>query len=320
MLDCNQAFHSLISFMKNKITIIGAGMVGSCTAYSLLASNDVEEIALIDINHNLARAQAMDLQHAVPFLGYTNVHDGSYSDIKDSSIVVITCGAAQKPGETRIDLVKKNSAIIKDILTKVYHQNPNVMIIMVTNPVDILTHIACTLYPKNKNRIIGTGTILDSARFRFLLGEYLHINPQSIHAYIVGEHGDSEVALWSTATVGNTPIEKVKKLSPAIKKEIFENAKNAAYAIIEGKQATYYAIAAGVAMLVDVITHDKKTVLPISRYINGEYGIKNTCLSMPAVIGKEGIISTIPLTLSSQEKSALKKSAKKLQSVIKSTL
>ena len=294
-------------------------MVGSCTAYSLLASNDVEEIALIDINHNLARAQAMDLQHAVPFLGYTNVHDGSYSDIKDSSIVVITCGAAQKPGETRIDLVKKNSAIIKDILTKVYHQNPHVIIIMVTNPVDILTHIACTLYPKNKSCIIGTGTILDSARFRFLLGEYLHINPQSVHAYIVGEHGDSEVPLWSTATVGNTPIEKVKKLSATVKKEIFENAKNAAYAIIEGKQATYYAIATGVAMLVDVITHDKKTVLPVSRYINGEYGIRNVCLSMPAVIGKEGIISTIPLTLSSQEKSALKKSAKTLQSILKAT-
>ncbi len=306
--------------MKNKITIIGAGMVGSCTAYSLLASNDVEEIALIDINHNLARAQAMDLQHAVPFLGYTNVHDGSYSDIKDSSIVIITCGAAQKPGETRIDLVKKNSAIIKDILIKVYHQNPNVIIIMVTNPVDILTHIACTLYPKNKNRIIGTGTMLDSARFRFLLGEYLHINPQSVHAYIVGEHGDSEVPLWSTATVGNTPIEKVKKLSPATKKEIFENAKNAAYAIIEGKQATYYAIAAGVAMLVDVITHDKKTVLPVSRYINGEYGIKNICLSLPAVIGTDGILSSIPMHVSAQEKRQLQSSAKKLQSVFKNML
>ena len=319
MLDYNQAFHSLISFMNNKITIIGAGMVGSTTAYSLLASNNVGEIALIDINQKLAHAQAMDLQHSVPFLGYTSIHNGTYADIKNSSIVIITCGAAQKPGETRLDLVKKNSAIIKDILIKVYHQNPHVIIIMVTNPVDILTHIACTLYPKNKSCIIGTGTILDSARFRFLLGEYLHINPQSVHAYIVGEHGDSEVPLWSTATVGNTPIEKVKKLSATVKKEIFEYAKNAAYAIIEGKQATYYAIATGVAMLVDVITHDKKTVLPVSRYINGEYGIRNVCLSMPAVIGKEGIISTIPLTLSSQEKSALKKSAKTLQSILKAT-
>jgi L-lactate dehydrogenase len=181
----------------------------------------------------------------VPFWGYTKVKAGTYADLKDSRIVVVTCGSAQKVGETRLDLLKKNASIIKELMPEIFRRNPDIIVIMVTNPVDILTNIAIKLFPGKKRQIFGSGTILDSARFRFLLGEKVSVNPNSLHAYIVGEHGDSEVPLWSTAMVGNTSLDRFYKLSAKEKTAIFEAAKNAAYAIIEGKQSTYYAIAAG---------------------------------------------------------------------------
>lgn len=303
---------------KNKVTIIGAGMVGSTTAFSLLSANTIEEIAIIDVNQKLAESQVMDLQHSVPFFGYTKIHAGSYNDIKDSRIVIITCGASQKPGETRIDLIKKNSTIISEIMPQVFKQNPEVIVVMVTNPVDILTYISIKMFPNKKNQIIGSGTILDSARFRFLLGRHLDVDPKSIHAYIVGEHGDSEVPLWSTASIGNAPIDKFKKLSNTEKEKIFLSAKNAAYAIIEGKQSTYYAIAAGVTQLVKTILFDQKTVLSVSHLIEGEYGIKDVCLSLPVVIGRNGIVSKMPLTISSAEKKKLQSSANQLKKAYKS--
>lgn len=298
---------------KNKITIIGAGMVGSTTAFSLLSANIAEEIAIIDINKKLVDSQVMDLQHSVPFLGYTKVHTGTYNDIKNSRIVIVTCGAAQKIGETRISLIKKNSSIMKEIIPQIFKQNPNVVVIMVSNPVDILTYLAIKTFPSKKNQIIGSGTILDSARFRFLLGRHLDVDPKSVHAYIVGEHGDSEVPLWSTATIGNAPIDKFKKMSPAEKAKLFLLARNAAYAIIEGKQSTYYAIGAGVTQLAKTILFDQKTVLPVSHLIEGEYGIKDVCLSLPVVVGAKGVISKMPLSLSALEKKKLKSSANQLK-------
>lgn len=304
--------------MKNKITIIGAGFVGSTTAYSLIAANITEEIAIIDINKKLAISQVMDLQHSVPFWGYTKVKVGSYKDVSDSKIVIICCGAKQKPGKSRLDLVKKNSAIIEDVAVQVFKNNPNVIVLMVTNPVDVLTYLTIKKFPKNKKRIIGTGTILDSARFRFLLGQYLNVNPQSVHAYIVGEHGDSEVPLWSTASIGNTLVRKFKQISPEIKKDIFQKAKNAAYAIIEGKQATYYAIAAGTTQIVESILFDKKRVLPISYYLEGEYGIKDVCLSLPVVLGRDGVIERLEIDIDAEEKRLLKESARKIKKVANS--
>lgn len=297
---------------KNKVTIIGAGMVGSTTAFGLIASNLVECIALIDINKKLAASQVMDLDHSVPFWGYTDVRVGVEKDLKDSRLVIITGGAAQKKGETRLDLLKKNSEIVKEWVPKIFKNNPDAIIIMVTNPVDILTNIAIKLYPKKKNQIFGSGTILDTARFRHLLGERMKVNPKSIHAYIIGEHGDSEVPLWSTATVGNTPLDKFKKISDSEKNKIFEKAKNAAYAIIEGKQATYYAIAAGIVKLAKTVLYDKRTVYAISHPLDGRYGIKNVSLSLPAVIGAKGVLRKIDIDMSPQEKNQLKKSAHKL--------
>src|SRR3989339_979615 len=267
--------------LKNKVTIIGAGMVGSTAAYSLIASNLLEELALIDSHPAYLKAQVMDLQHAIPFHGNTQVKAGTYEDVRDSRVVVITCGAKQKVGETRLDLVKKNSAIIKEILPRVFKANPRAVVIMVTNPVDVLTYLAVSLYPKCARQIMGSGTILDSARFRFLLSQKLQVSPKSIHAYIVGEHGDSELPLWSTAAIGNAKLDQFKKLSQAEKDKIFDQAKNAAYAIINGKQCTNYAIGAGINQLVTSILYNRNTVLPVSHLLEGEYGIKDVCLSMP---------------------------------------
>ncbi|MDP3837088.1 MAG: L-lactate dehydrogenase [bacterium] len=298
---------------KDKVSIIGAGMVGSTTAFGLIASDITEEIALIDIDKKLAVAQAMDLQHSMPFWGYTNIKAGDYDDLIDSPIVIITCGAAQKPGETRLDLLKKNAAIIKEILPRVFRANPDIIVIMVTNPVDILTNIAIKMYPKKKNQIFGSGTILDTARFRYLLGEKMDVNPKSVHAFIVGEHGDSELPLWSSATIGSTPLDRFVKLNDKQKKQIFENAKNAAYAIIEGKQATYYAIAAGLVKLVKAVLLNKRTVFTVSHLLEGEMGIKDVCLSLPRVIGENGIERKIDIVMNKTEKELFRKSANKLK-------
>lgn len=299
--------------MKNKVSIIGAGMVGSTTAYGLIASDITEEIAILDINEKLVKAQVMDLQHSVPFWGYTEIKKGDYKDLRDSKVVIITCGAAQKEGETRLDLLSKNAKIIKEIMPKVFKENPEIIVIMVTNPVDILTNIAIKMFPKKKRQIFGSGTILDSARFRFLLGEKIDVNPKSVHAYIIGEHGDSELPLWSTVTVGNTPLDKFYKIKKKDKDKIFNQAKNAAYAIISGKQSTYYAIAAGLVKLTKAIFYDKKTVYTISHPLNGRFGIKDVSLSLPAVIGAKGVLKEVDLNLSTLEKKLLNQSAQALK-------
>lgn len=303
---------------KNKVTIIGAGMVGSTTAYALIENEITEEIALIDINKKLVRSQVMDLQHSVPFSSYTNVKVGTYDDVKDSKVVIFTAGVAQRTeGQTRLDLVNTNAKIINSVLPQIFKANPNVVLIVVTNPVDVLTYLAIKKYPKKKHQIFGTGTTLDSARFRVLLGKKLHLNPSSVHAYIAGEHGDSEVPLWSIADVGGTPLDKIKKLSATDKKKIFEDAKNAAYAVIEGKQFTNYAIASGAAQVARAVLYDQKTVMPVSRLMQGEYGIRDICLSLPTVIGASGVVHPIVPDISKTEIKQLKSSALQLKTVVK---
>ena len=299
--------------MKNKVTIIGAGMVGSTIAHSLVMKEIAEEIAIIDINEKLVESQVMDLQHAVPYVGQAHVHTGTYDDCTDSTAVVITCGVAQKEGESRLDLVEKNASIMKKIIPQIFEKNPDIVLIMVTNPVDILTKLAIDMFPDKKDQILGTGTLLDSARFRHLIGQKLDINPRSIHAYILGEHGDSEFPVWSTAAIGNMKLGTCTKLENLDKEKIFEEAKNAAYTIIEGKQSTYYAIGAGTTYLLHAILHNKKTVLPISHLIEGVYGVSDVCLSMPAVVGKDGIMGRICIELSEDEQENLQKSAKVLK-------
>lgn len=303
--------------LKNKVVIIGAGCVGSTAAYSMVVQDAVDEIVLIDKNKKLALSQAMDLEHAMPLCGYTKIKVGGYSNCRDAKVAFICCGTAQKSGETRLDLLKRNAEIVKEVLPKIFQFNPRIVIVMVTNPVDVLTCLAVKMFPKKANQIIGSGTVLDSARLRYFLGEKLNINPKSIHAYIVGEHGDSSLALWSTAMVGNVSLDKGGIVSIKDRQELFEKARSAAYAIIGGKQATYYGIGVVIAQLARTICRDKNTVLAVSHRMIGEYGIKGVCLSMPVVVGAHGIAKRLKLKISPLEKRMLSKSAKILKEVCK---
>lgn len=306
--------------MKEKVTIIGAGMVGSTLAYSLVARDIAEEIALIDLDEKLVRAQVMDLQHSVSFFGSTCVKVGSYDDCADSSVVAICCGSAQKPGQTRLDLVKQNAAIMKSVLPRVFEKNPNVVLVMITNPVDVLTALAVKMFPHNKKRIMGTGTLLDSSRLRHLIGQKVGVSPKSVHAYIIGEHGDSEFPYWSRASIGGMMLGRCDQLSDEEKRNIFEEAKNAAYAIIEGKQATYYAIGAGASRLIRSILHDEKNVFAISHVMESEDALEDVCLSVPAVVGAEGVLNKLCIEFSPQEKEQLRHSAEVLKEVVTQTL
>lgn len=301
--------------LKNKVIIIGAGFVGSTAAYSMIVQDVVDEIVLIDKNKKLALSQVMDLEHAMPLCGYTKIKVGGYSNCRDAKVAFVCCGTAQKNGETRLDLVKRNAEIIKEILPKIFKFNPGIVVVMVTNPVDVLTCLAVKMFPKKANQIIGSGTVLDSARLRYFLGEKLNINPKSIHTYIVGEHGDSSLALWSTAMVGNVSLDSV--ISMKDRQELFEKARSAAYAIISGKQATYYGIGAVIAQLARTICRNKNTVLAVSHRMIGEYGINGVCLSMPVVVGAYGISKRLKLKISPLEKRMLYKSAKILNEVFK---
>lgn len=291
--------------------------MGSTAAYSIVAMDIVEQVALIDINEGLVISQVMDLQHSTPFWGQTTIKKGGDADLEDSDIAVIACGIGQHPGQTRLELVKKNAAIIRGLIPKIFKKNPDIIVVVVTNPVDLLTHLAIELQPHHANHIFGTGTVLDSARLRQLIGATLVLDPKSIHAYIVGEHGDSELPLWSCATIGGAPVSAFRQLTAAKKKDLFETAKNAAYAIIEGKQATNFAIAAGVTQVVRTILDNKKTVLPVSHRMNGEFGIRDICLSLPRIVGRNGILGTIPLSITTAEKNQLRSSSATLKKIWK---
>ncbi|MEW6610231.1 MAG: L-lactate dehydrogenase [Patescibacteria group bacterium] len=296
-----------------KITIIGAGYVGSTTAFAPLSARAVNELCLIDVNTALVRAQVMDLQHAVPFLGTAVVKVGNYSDIRTSAVVVIAAGANQKPGETRLDLIQKNSALMRELGPKVFMMNPEAIVIVVTNPVDVLTYQLIRMFPGKKRRIIGSGTVLDSARLRHLVGAHFNIDPTSVHAYICGEHGDSEFPLWSTANIGQVPILSYPGCTKRTLDQLFMQAKNAAYTIIAGKQATYYAIAAGVTHIVEAIFGDRNEVLPVSHLLMHYHGVSDVCLSVPAVVGRNGVRTQLSLKFSAREERLLRQSAAQLK-------
>lgn len=300
-----------------KVGIIGSGMVGATAAYAVMMRKAASDIVLIDANPKRAIAEAQDITHAVPFAAATDIYAGSYEDLKDAKVVVIAAGASQKPGETRLMLMEKNASIMRDIISKTASVNPNVLFLVATNPVDIITHICVNIAEEfgiPPSRIIGTGTTLDTARFRSLLGNHIGVDSQNVHAYVIGEHGDSEVLTWSNIDIGGVTFEdfvehRKIEFNDEIKNRIDDGVRNAAYKIIEGKGSTYYGIGGAIAKLVEVINRDNRAVLTVSLFQEDVEGIKKVTLSLPHLIGGEGDLGVLPIKLNVKEKNLLKKSA-----------
>ena len=306
-----------------KVAIVGTGMVGSSFAYTLLLSGIAAEIVLIDANHERAEGEAMDLNHAVPFAHPTKICAGDYSDCQGAALTVISAGVGQRPGESRLELVRRNADIFGQIVPKIAEANPEGIIVVATNPVDVLTHVTLKLAGLPPHRVFGSGTILDTARFRYTLSEHLGVDPRSVHAYIIGEHGDSEVPVWSLANVAGMRLpsfcaENGIPMGPETMDEIFRQTRDAAYEIIKRKGATYYAVAAGLMRLTEAILRDQHTVLSISSLVSDYYGIDDVCLSLPTVVGRRGIERVLRLDLSPHEARGVRKSAEVLRRTIES--
>lgn len=303
----------------SKVAIIGAGYVGATAAYALMINGIVSEIALIDVNKEKAEGEAMDLQHGLQFKPNVEIVFGDdYKLCKNAKIVIITAGAHQKPGETRMDLVKKNSEIFKEMIPKIVKYNKECILLVVSNPLDVLTYLTLKYSRFPKNKVIGSGTVLDTARFRYLLGEYFEVNPNSVHAYILGEHGDSSFPVWSTANIAGVSLKNFKKYDEKKMIEIYEKTKNAAYEIIAKKGATYYAIGLGITKIVNAILSGHNEVLAVSGYLNNYNGVSDVCLSVPTILDSTGIKEQIVLPLNDLEKAQLKNSANKIRDAIDS--
>jgi L-lactate dehydrogenase len=304
----------------SKVVIIGAGLVGSTFAYSLMISGIVSEIVMIDVNQDRLTGEVMDLNHGLSFVRPVIVRAGSYADCGDADIIVITAGANQKPGETRIDLLGRNAVIFKEIIQNIKAANSNAILLIATNPVDIMTYITYKLSGFPAERVIGSGTVLDSARFRYLLSNHCHINPSNVHAYIIGEHGDTEVPVWSLANIAGIRFTDYcpvcnQQCGSFPKDEIFSEVKNAAYRIIKGKGATYYAIGLALLEIVASIIRDENSILTVSNLLNGEYGLEDVYLSLPCIVNRKGIAKKIKLSLAAGEEEGLRYSAGILKEV-----
>lgn len=304
-----------------KAAVIGCGFVGSASAFSLMNSGLFSELVLIDADQAKAEGEAMDISHGVPFARQMKIYAGNYDDIVDAAIIIVTAGANQKPEETRLDLVHKNVAIFKSIIPEISKRNCKGILLIVANPVDILTYTALKLSGFEENRVIGSGTVLDTARLKTQLSEHLQVDSKSIHAFIIGEHGDSEIAAWSSSNVSGISLDDFCEMRGhyhhrEATEEIAEKVKNSAYEIIEKKRATYYGIAMAVKRICEVIIRDEKSILPISSMMHGEYGIDDVVLSMPAIVGKNGLETKVPIELNEEEQAALKKSAATLKEVL----
>lgn len=310
---------------SRKVAVIGCGFVGSTIAFALMQSGLFSDMVLIDVDMKKAEGEALDIGHGIPFARPMKIWAGVYEDIADAGIVIITAGANQKPGETRLDLVHKNINILKNIMPEVTKYNKTGIILMVANPVDILTYAALKISGLPENRVIGSGTVLDTARLKYEVGELLEVDSRGVHAFIVGEHGDSEIAAWSSANVSGVPLKDFCKIRSDIDssmlkeatREIAERVKNSAYEIIERKQATYYGIAMAVKRICEAIIRDEKSVLPISSMMHGEYGLTDVVLSMPAIVGENGVEHVVPVSLDEEEQKQLWNSAQVLKEIQK---
>ncbi|MBB3186164.1 L-lactate dehydrogenase [Microbacter margulisiae] len=306
----------------NKVAIIGAGFVGATTAYTLMLSGLIPEIVLIDINKDKSEGEVMDLNHGMPFIRPEKVYAGTYNDCKEADIVIITAGANQKQGETRLDLVNRNAKIFKDIIGNVTQFNNHCILLVVANPVDILTYLAYKLSGFPKQKVIGSGTVLDSARFRYAISEHVGIDTRNIHGYIIGEHGDSEVPTWSVTNISGVPLDEYFKANhpdsgkELPKDDIFNQVKNAAYEIIQKKGATYYGVALAVRRIVEAIVRNESSILSVSSYLDGQYGLRDLCLSVPTIVNSDGIKRIVDIPINNEELALLQNSGKALKNII----
>ncbi len=299
-----------------KVSIIGAGMVGSAAAFAMVLRRLANEIVLVDVNEALALAQAEDILHATPVSSPVKVSSGDYTAIVGSSVVILACGVSQRPGESRLQLLQRNEAIFAEVVVRVAANAPDALILVASNPVDIMTQFVTELGSFPPQRVIGSGTILDTARFRALLGEAFGISPQSVHAYVLGEHGDSEVLVWSEARIGGMPLAEFarrhgKELTAELKDAIDERVRRAAYRIIQGKGSTYYGIGAGLARIIQAVRNDERAVFTLSN--SDVPGFAHVSVSLPRILGAKGIHATLTPVLSDEETNAFACSVEVLQ-------
>lgn len=306
-----------------KVAVIGCGFVGATSAFSLIQSGLFSEMVLIDANHEKAVGEAMDLSHGSAYSTPVKIYAGNYDDIVDAGLIVITAGANQKPNETRLDLVKKNVSIFKSIIPEIKERNCEGILLIVSNPVDILTYVTLKLSGFPANRVIGSGTVLDTARLKHVLGEHLQVDSRNIHAYVIGEHGDSELAVWSGAQVAGIHINHFCELRGHFQHQeamnkLYQEVRDSAYHIIERKGATYYGVAVAVKRIAEAIVKNEHAVLPISSLMQGEFGLSDLCLSIPTVVGNKGVEMVVDIYLDNEEKQKLLESAHALKQVLES--
>lgn len=307
------------SSISQKVVIVGAGAVGATFAYALAQSGAANQICLIDKNQKLAAGQVADLTHGLPYYPSVSIFRGDTSDYQDAQVIVITAGSAQRPGETRLDLLKRNAGIIEGIMDDIIEQQSRAIVVIVTNPVDVLTQVALRHSRWSRGRIFGSGTVLDSARFRYFISQEIGVDVKSVHAYILGEHGDSELPAWSLTNVGGVSIKQFVETQdlqdswPEKSQHIFQSVKNSAYHIIDYKGATNFGVAQALVRIVQTILRDSHSVLTVSILLKGEYELEDVCLSVPCIVSKNGIEKVLLADLSEEEHSALKHSASVLQ-------
>ena len=293
-----------------RVAVIGTGLVGSTYAYTVLLQGLADEICLIDVKADKARGEAMDLNHAAPFTRRTSIWAGTMDDLSEADLIMVSAGVNQRPGQTRMELLKENARIVGNIAEEAGSINPGTVFLVTTNPVDVMSYVTMKRSKVSPSRVLGSGTALDTARLRYLVGSNLGIDPKSVHAFVLGEHGDTELVAWSRAQVAGTGIEDWPDIDEDDRKAIAADVKGAAYQVIRMKGATYYAIALALAKITEAVLKDSRTVFSVSTYLQGEYGIYGVYLGVPAIVGRGGIIQTLEIPLSKEELAGLQESGR----------
>lgn len=305
---------------KQKCAVIGCGFVGASIAFSLIQEEMFSELVLIDINQTKAEGEAMDLSHGLPFVHPMKIYAGTYADLADCFLIIITAGAGQRPGETRLELVRKNVEIFRDMIPQITAVTQDARLLIVSNPVDVMTYAAWKLSGYPPEHVIGSGTVLDTARLKYLLGAHLGVDSRSAHAFIIGEHGDSELAVWSSANISGVDLDSFCDICGACDGEtlhrLYEDVRTSAYKVIEKKGATYYAIALAVTRIARAIVREEHSVLPVSAYVNGHYGVSDVYFGVPSIVGAEGVEKVLDIPLDGSEQQQLEHSVQTLKDVI----